>query len=324
MTTYCFFHSQDWDGYASAAVIKKFSPDAHIIPFNYNDEFPFDTLNANDIVFFVDVVIQPYEKMIELYDICKNLIIIDHHKSFLESEVGKLLRDKQVLWDSSTVYASFTPVNNAEYAACELTWIYMSRGEKRIPKVISLLGQYDAWRNTPDKMFPSDIDWETVLAFQFGIRTDSLNTAIVDSLIHLEECSQESGEEYLAKPLDQIIRNGLIILTYQNNQNEILMKHSFDACISGMPYWMPSIYKYLCVNTHLRNSDVFKSKWNKEKYDVMVAFSFGADGRWQYSFYTDKEGVDVSKIASIFGGGGHQKAAGCYSKNLILERVDNV
>ena len=32
--------------------------------------------------------------------------------------------------------------------------------------------------------------------------------------------------------------------------------------------------------------------------------------QWNLSFYTEKNNVDVSKIAATFGGGGHQKAAG--------------
>ena len=31
---------------------------------------------------------------------------------------------------------------------------------------------------------------------------------------------------------------------------------------------------------------------------------------WNLSFYTSKEGVDVSQIAATFGGGGHIRAAG--------------
>jgi len=300
---YCFFHSVDWDGHASAAVVKKFIPEAIMVPFNYTDPFPFDDICPEDILMFVDVVIQPFSKMKELYDRLSpgNLIVIDHHKSFIESDVGVFLKEKKVLFDTSTVYAGCFPDNGAKYAACELAWIFMTN-KNEIPKVIRLLGQYDAWRNTLGKMLKSDISWEHVLAFQFGMRLHTLDyNKILDFLKY--------GEDSVV--YRDTIKDGFLILKYQDNQNEISMEHAFEAKILG--------YSCICSNTHMRNSNVFKSKWDTSKYDLMVAFSMNADRKWSYSFYTDKEGVDASKVAQIFGGGGHVGAAGCVSSQLIFD-----
>ena len=71
----------------------------------------------------------------------------------------------------------------------------------------------------------------------------------------------------------------------------------------------------LCVNSTTRNSNLFKSKWDENKYDVMVVYSQNK-GNWWFSVYTSKEDVDVSLIAKQLGGGGHRKAAGFSVKKL--------
>ena len=51
----------------------------------------------------------------------------------------------------------------------------------------------------------------------------------------------------------------------------------------------------------------------------MCNFFMNKKNRWNLSFYTAKDGVDVSKIAATFGGGGHVRAAGASSsKNFPI------
>jgi len=288
MTIYCFHHSVDWDGYASAAIVKYFNPSAIMWPYNYGQFFPFDKIEPDDTVYMVDISIQPYTEMLRLYELLKkNLIILDHHASFIESDVGKNLKEK--------MGSKFYFVEG--FAACELTWMYCHQSNN-VPKVIRLLGQYDAWRDKIEKMKDSDTAWGDVLAFQFGMRLDELEYGLVTRLINAE------------KAVDQILLDGRSILRYQDSQNKISMHHAFDATIQGL--------RCLCLNTGHRNSQTFVSRWDREKYDVMVAFSMDKEKKWSYSFYTDKPEVDVSKIASHFGGGGHKQAAGCKSDILIF------
>lgn len=66
-------------------------------------------------------------------------------------------------------------------------------------------------------------------------------------------------------------------------------------------------------------SAFFDSVPQIEGYDFMVNFYMNKDNLWNLSFYTAKEGVDVSKIASIFGGGGHVKASGASALKELPE-----
>ena len=304
MKTFCVFHKIDLDGMSSAAIVKYFRPNLIFKPFNYNDPFPFkpNELKPEDKVFFVDVAIQPYTEMMRIYEIVgTNLHIMDHHKSFLESPTGLELKEKL----GSNFHCS------TKEAGCELTWSFFSKSST--PRAIRLLGQYDAWRDTEEKKLAFDTDWDTVMAFQMGMRQKKFNT---DDFI-----SNYLDESFLNRyVIDETIEQGQVILAYQNNQNDISMNHSFDEIIIGPDEsGKPREFKCLVLNTGMKNSQVFKSKWDANKYDFMVAFSYGKDRKWSWSFYTDKPGMDASKLASQFGGGGHVGAAGCITEDFIFD-----
>ena len=54
----------------------------------------------------------------------------------------------------------------------------------------------------------------------------------------------------------------------------------------------------------------FESLDNIKNYNFMVSFSLNKRNRWNLSFRSTTDDVDVSKIAATFGGGGHRRAAG--------------
>ena len=71
--------------------------------------------------------------------------------------------------------------------------------------------------------------------------------------------------------------------------------------------------KCICANMAQGQSEFFDSLENIRSYDFMVIFFMNKKNRWNLTFYTCKDNVDVSQIASQFGGGGHAKAAGASS-----------
>lgn len=52
--------------------------------------------------------------------------------------------------------------------------------------------------------------------------------------------------------------------------------------------------------------------------DFSIGYFQRADGRWQYSLRSRGNGPDVSEIAKVWGGGGHEHAAGFDTATLIL------
>jgi nanoRNase/pAp phosphatase (c-di-AMP/oligoRNAs hydrolase) len=68
--------------------------------------------------------------------------------------------------------------------------------------------------------------------------------------------------------------------------------------------------RFIAANMAQAGSDFFESLDNIKKYDFMVSFSLNKRNKWNLSFRTTKDNIDVSEIAKTLGGGGHKKASG--------------
>lgn len=297
---YCYYHKVDLDGKSSSAIVKKYfsdnGMDLELVPFNYNLEVDFEKIKTTDRVIFVDVVPQPHDILLKLYDIIGDgLYIIDHHASTKESVVIEKLQRE----------IPDTIIIDTRYAGCELTWKYYYPNVQ-MPKAIHLLGQYDSWRDTEKKKHEGDYEWEsTVMPFQFGMRQKEFD---VGDFIKDYLC-----EDFFSScKIDNVISEGFTILQYQDSQNSVAMKSAFETTVKG--------HNCLCLNAGLRNSRVFRDKWNPAIHDFMVAFTMQKNMKWSWSFYTDRTDRDASKLAAEFGGGGHKGAAGCYTDDLIFDR----
>lgn len=285
MSVHCFYHKVDWDGVASAAIVQHSISNVILWPFNYNCEFPLDQITKDDTVYFVDVSIQPYEKIFEVCARAKKVCIIDHHKTLIDTANSMHKPENLELFLDLTL------------SGCELTWKYFNPKEE-IPKAICLLGQYDSWRDKPEKKKAYDCAWNTVLSFQFGMRNYELDVEFFRKKVLFDSTL-----------VPDIIERGELILKYQDNQNKIAMNSSFVFELEG--------FKCLCLNTGLRNSQVFSSLWNETDYDMMLAFSY-TGSRWSYSVYSTKQDIDCGAFAKKFGGGGHRGAAGFYTDDLMV------
>jgi len=303
------YHDADLDGICSAAVARYFLQGTpHVlIPFNYNKQIHLETVDKKkDEIWFLDVSTNPPSRIQDLIDEGYKICICDHHKSFL---------------DTGTQKRAFSSNCNTQFAGCELTYQWLCRppeveGSQRIfttslssqklPEIVRLIGRYDVW----DKS--SDISWERLMDFQYGMRARNWDPYNKEWGRLLEE---RSGSLDLIR---EITKEGSLILKYQSEFNKRLMGNSFSARLGG--------WKALCVNQAFGNSNTFDSIWDESKYDIMFLFSFNGKCT-SVSLYTTKS-IDCSEIAKSFGGGGHAKAAGFLCKSvsvddgiLIIERT---
>jgi len=279
MSIKCFYHSADLDGHCSGAIVKLKHPDCDMFGINYRDTFPWDNLKKDDLVYMVDFALQPFDDMVKLAGIV-NLVWIDHHKSAIES------------WEKSKLYVDGLKgarcFDNSQ-AGCELTWEYLF--DTDVPRAVKLLSEYDVWNH-------SDAD---TLPFQFGLRMYETHPNEQSLWMQLFEING-------LNPLDQIIGEGTIILSYQATENKKYCSAcSFETELDGL--------KCIAINKMLTNSQIFNSVWNPEEYDAMLSFGW-RKGAWTVSLYSDKPGIDVSAIAKNRGGGGHKGAAGFQCKEL--------
>lgn len=164
--------------------------------------------------------------------------------------------------------------------ACELTWRFLFPN-KKIPLAVKLLSQYDVWNHKDIRTIP----------FQYGIRlrdTHPDNQNFWSRLFSSNDL------------LSFIVTVGNNILTYIEKENRIFSKQSFELDFEG--------YKCIALNKS-GNSKMFDFVENIDKYDIKLTFVYKYNS-WTITLYTSQDNIDVSKIASKYGGGGHKQAAG--------------
>lgn len=284
---YVIYRGVDHDGHCSGAIVRWYlesgfqyqeGKDFTMVPLDYGMDFDIDKVTKDDKVYMVDFTLQPYEKTIELHKKA-TLLVIDHHKTNLE------------VLKAAGVQGVYGP---ADHAACYLTWTTLM-GTK-VPETVNLLSDYDNW-NDKDKEY-----WNSrVMPFHYGmgvIPTDPKEPiaweawkSILGALPHQEKVFVETR-----------IDTGKVIMKYQDIQNTGTMQDSFDLTFEGV--------RFIVVNGG-RGSNAFKSVYNPQIHDAMMAFRLHKNRYWTVSMYamSDKE-IDLSPIATKWGGGGHKKACG--------------
>jgi oligoribonuclease NrnB/cAMP/cGMP phosphodiesterase (DHH superfamily) len=132
----CFYHRQDFDGQCSGAIIKSLWEDCEMVGINYGDNFPWDTIDPNEIIWMVDFSL-PRDEMKRLIDSCYELEWIDHHDTAIKEMEGL---------DISGIRRNGT-------GACELVWEYIYP-HTPVPVGVHLLAMYDVWDHTDSRTLP--------------------------------------------------------------------------------------------------------------------------------------------------------------------------
>lgn len=182
----CFYHKADPDGKCSGAIVKMAHPDVQLIPYNYGDKFPWESIKPGEPVFMVDVSLQP-EEMNRLNGI-SDLTWIDHHTSAISAidpDIGGLRR--------------------VGSAGCELTWEFLN-GSEEVPLAVTYIGRYDVWDKSDEKLWK-----EKLVPLTMGLRGQNISP---DNL--------PFWENLFSKPeiIEKLIQAGKVILGYQKEQSK--------------------------------------------------------------------------------------------------------
>ena len=163
-----------------------------------------------------------------------------------------------------------------------------------VPEYIRYVSKYDTFQSTDDGIFQ----------FNYG---DILRD--VDYYCKLIQTGN-IHKEYV----DECIERGKVIKEYVDSKSASNIKNnSFEVFTS----FAGKELKGLAVNDSTFSSLIFGDAINK--YDFVMVFQYSGS-RYRYSLYTTKSNVYCNKIAESFGGGGHQKAAGFGSSELIFNK----
>lgn len=296
----CFYHN-DLDGLCAGAVVYKYykvdrdftkeiGEPCEFLSINYNQNFPFDKIIKNEVVIIVDFSLQKEGEFNKLLSITPNVIWIDHHKTAIEKH--KHLDGK------------IQGVRQDGRAGCVLAWEYFYPKES-LPRIVEMLGDYDIWNFSKHG--------EKLNELQAGIRLKDHNVESKNWLKWLNnklEFNELFQCENYDDNLEPLLSDGKIALQYRINMYKSLIKSwSFFTTFEG--------YKAIACNAGSVSSQLFDSV--NEDYELMLTFVFDGN-QWTVSVYTKKENIDCSKIAKIYGGGGHKKAAGFQCPELPFKK----
>jgi len=277
---YCFYHSADFDGHCSGAIVKRMFPEVKLRGIDYGQQFPWEEVEPGETVFMVDFTLQPFEDMARLIKYA-DVIWLDHHIA--------AIRERDAWGELLTYYGE----QEVGLAGCELTWNYLYPN-KTMPMAVYHTGRFDVW----------DHSHEYTLPFQSGLKlynSNPNNNELWDELL-------EPGENKL---FYEILDKGCVVLDYITADNEkYVAACAFETSFEG--------YRALVVNKMLTNSQLFDSMFEESNCDFMVTFGWQR-GKWLVSLYSPEGGVDVSVIAVKYGGGGHANASGFRAKRLPFE-----
>jgi oligoribonuclease NrnB/cAMP/cGMP phosphodiesterase (DHH superfamily) len=220
-------------------------------------------------------------EMRQLWAMTERIVWIDHHKSAIE-------KYKDFELDIPGVRVDGT-------AGCVLTYQWLINGD--VPFFTRLIGDYDVWKfefGDDTRLFQIAFN-----AYDFSPASKEWDRFFVEDSRHAEHT---------------MIQEGRIMVKFRDGWAKDLMDIGFQTRFEG----------HLCYALNLARcgSDWFKSLDINGKfgYDIYMPFYFNGS-YFSVSMYTDNPVIDVSKIASKYGGGGHKGASGFQCAALPFKKV---
>ena len=282
MKTKIIYH-EDLDGITSAFIAQKKFPDAEMVSIEHDmdrkEKLVKEVLKEKyDRIVLLDFSFDD-EVMQQFYDMTKEFIWIDHHKSAAKSK----------FWDAEIVLGKRCIV----HAACILTCTYFyPRAEGdiyyEIPLPIQYIGDMDMWQ------FKYGDDTRAFCEYlaQYDINDDFniLKSYIIDTNPDITKL---------------LIQKGMKLLTYKQARIKKLYKKGHIEDFEG--------HKCFKCNSPMFQSDLADYTFeHRPDIDIALIHQTIWNGtKWTklYSIYSRGK-VDVSKIAKNHGGGGHHNASG--------------
>lgn len=295
----CFYH-RDLDGYCAGAIVAKhFNWEIELVSINYNDEFPWDRVDADTEVWMVDFGLQPFRDMVTLNELVRKFIWIDHHESAL-----KEYEECYAAGGSGEIRG----LRQIGLSGCELTWKYLHldvladprNPMSGVPSAVYLIGVVDTW------------NWEGVEnAYDFVMGMRQFEKMSPTDALEIPKC-REMWDTLLstdASSSRQLIRNiidtGRTLLEYQTKENRQQARGSrFLTKLDGVPV--------IAANRGYTNSLFFDSVLEDFPEALAVLTFHFRKGVWNISMYQieGRKTPNLGEIAKAHGGGGHAGAAG--------------
>ncbi|MDU4250510.1 phosphohydrolase [Pseudomonas sp.] len=270
----CIYHANCADGFGAAWVVRKAFPEAEFHPGRYGDSIP-DV--AGRIVVLVDFSYSR-EDLLQMSEIAKGVLIIDHHKTAAEALAGFPQVANCRAWTHSAKFGSRTVFTcfDMERSGAGLTWDFFFPNQPR-PALINHIEDRDLWR--------------------FALE----GTREVQANLFSYPYDFEVWDQLAATPAEALRADGIAIeRKHHKDIGELLRAVQRSMTIGGhnVPAAnLPHIYSSDAGHVMAQNAPFAACYWDTPK------------GR-TFSLRSSDDGLDVSAIAKLYGGGGHRNAAG--------------
>lgn len=279
--TLCIYHGNCADGFGAAWVVRRVlgAESVEFCPAQYGSAPP-DVTGRDVLIVDFSYKRPALESMIA---VARSVLVIDHHKTAAEDlawmqPVTPWEVQRQLLSMNMELIVP-SAVFDMDRSGAGLTWDYFKPGCER-PRLINHIEDRDLWRFK----LPGTRELHSVLM----------------SMPYDFDAWDELSERFGQDPPSVIAEGAAIDRAHLKNVHAMIEMFAMRAVIAGhdvpvcnMPYHMAS--------------DAGNIMSEGEKF--AATYIDGPKGRG-YSLRSRAEGLDVSEIAKLFGGGGHRNAAG--------------
>jgi oligoribonuclease NrnB/cAMP/cGMP phosphodiesterase (DHH superfamily) len=173
------------------------------------------------------------------------------------------------------------------FSGAYLAWKYFFE-EESIPLMLRYISDRDLWK------------WEMPHSRAILIALDSIPKTFKKWSRFSDLCDQIGSSSW-----NSIMFEGYALLSYKDTLIKRIFSSSFNLEIGG--HIVP------VVNTPIFQSEVASQLVSNDSFSA--AYYFDGD-QYRFSLRSSDDGIDVSSVAKIYGGGGHRNASGFRIKNL--------
>lgn len=298
----CIYHSNCNDGFAAACVVKSKNPDVKFVPWNYDKGLPKEEEYLNKNVVIVDFSFKIPE-LKTLAQKTKQVVLIDHHKTFIES----IAEDKNFLKEITNLKIYF----NYKESGASLTWRYFYGrslqeftsdnqehinlkldDEPEIPRFIEIIKSYDLW------LHGGEINSETG-KINLALEMEEMKFEIWNSFNNIENYQKllEKGSHYCDYVYPKVKKAAKKAATryFKFTEKDGKVKILKMAFLNTTDY------------IGLIGSEILKTK----DFDLALMYQIDSiDQKIYYSFRSTDEKYPADEVVKTLGGGGHRNACG--------------
>ena len=304
---YILYHANCMDGFAAYAIAECAVEDScdindsQVIPICYAVKYnkPMPPIKDDSTVYILDFS-YPRAELLALAKRSRHLVVLDHHKSAMEALEG-LQEELNAIGCRANI------IFDMNKSGAGLTWEYFE-GSITMPPVVQLIQQRDLWqKERREEPFSNWADVEAISAYLFsfaftGRQAEELKDTILTSTPSDMEQMLLAGkimQRRLENDIDSFLQNGHFRLVYfpvLEGDGKIMPDFVQEVPIVNVPYMYASAI-----------GDRFSKAY------PFVAIYWETEEGCEFSLRSNKENPkaeDVSRIAALYGGGGHKHAAG--------------